>query len=283
MKTILATTLAILICATVGLAVTVFVQKGVSRKHEAKLTSLQTAQTNTQTAIATKESTIELLQTKLEQMTQALTNSTAKMIAMSERLLDYQLKEQAEHETKKVRSEKDEIPPPTGFAPSLTFPKVVSKTGKVLAVNAQYVKYPGRKLVFRPPDALAIAVDVAEIHPRILEYLGLDPETLVSAQQNIDAQWRASLAASRAEGERIFQAQQQAAELRAKMANEKAQADAALIQASAAQVAADAQRAKAEAMAQAAEAAMINALNPQPSVVIQNQNNQDNRPSYWWR
>lgn len=265
MKTITALGFVVLVGLTVGLATMVCIERSTISQVRAKLAALELQEAGHRSLVTTKDGTIDMLGAKLEQTTQALTNANGKLVAMSERLLEYQIGAQAAIDASKSKLRQEEVPAPADGV----FPRVPNRFGKVLAMQATYVAYPGRRLLFRPAEGMSISVDVDEIHPKILEYLHLDRDAMVAQQSGLDKQWAATSAYRAAQARVAQQQSQDAASRRAREANEKALAEAEMAKANAAQMMADSERAKADAMARAADAAMINALNPQPSVIVQ--------------
>src|SRR6266498_3183004 len=84
-----------------------------------------------------------------------------------------------------------EVPAPKQIGPkTFLFPKVIDAAGNVLATNAVFGKLTGRRLSFWPETGPPLSLDVEKVHPAILRYLEINPETAKQSQLRIDAAWR---------------------------------------------------------------------------------------------
>jgi hypothetical protein len=257
------------------------------QRADAKLRETGRALAATQPTAEEKMQTIELLETKLNKITEVLSNSTARLRAAELAIQGYELEaEEARRKQETVKNLLADIPAPSvsvehhadGSATTqFTFAKLLDRTGNVLAANATFAGQYGRRLVFRSTDvpAGAVAFDVDDVHPAILQHLSIDGGDAKAKQARIDAAWRAKAAAdyqAALQDEPLRRTRWEAQE-RVRIEREKANAEIARQQAEqrAVEAAAYNERLKAEAAARMADAAMLQALNP-PVVVNQNVN-----------
>lgn len=147
-----------------------------------------------------------------------------------------------------------------------TFAKLPAPAGNTLATDAEFRTQFGRRFVFRSGTGRPLAYDVDELHPGVLLHLGLNRETALAAQSDIDRQLQIAEQNRRAQLAARAEAEKKAAVQRAKMAVEyakiaeerrKSQHEEQLqLQA------AETERLKAEASMRAADAAVQEALRP---------------------
>lgn len=195
----------------------------------------------------------------------ALENKVSKLSgelsAANEKIQAYALAEQnrQDEERKKYLAS---VPEPTLIGKVFVFPKVVGSNNEILATNAAFAYLTGRRLVFRPGNQMSVVVDVDNIHPLILKYLGIDADTAKLNQQQIDAKFAADRQAGAAMTAQYVKDKQAQIEREAALAIEQEKADAAQRAAWAAQQQAEADKAKVDAL-------MNNALNPPQINVIQ--------------
>lgn len=242
----------------------------------------------------TRQQTVELLQTKLDKMTEILTNSTARLRAAEESIRGFELAaEEARHKQEDTKRMLAEVPPPSVAVERgsngketkvFTFAKLLDRSGNLVVADATFSGLYGRRLVFHSPNvpAGAVAFDVDDLHPAVLYHLSIDADAARTKQERMDIGKRAEAvagyqAALVAEAER--RKSWEAAE-RVRIEQEKANAELATQQAQQQAIAATAynEGLKARAAARMADAAMIQALNPQPTTLIQNLN--QNRLGY---
>ncbi len=160
------------------------------------------------------------------------------------------------------------IPPPTIKDNAFYFPKVLSAQNLVLASNATFAYITGKRLVFHPENQIAVVVDVDDINPLILQYLGINADNAKAKQAQMDAAYAADRQAGAIAQAQYAKQMEAQGEREAALAVQQEQADAAMRQAQAAQAQAAADKEK-------ADAAMLNASKPQqPIIVIQQQQQQ---------
>jgi septal ring factor EnvC (AmiA/AmiB activator) len=239
-----------------------------SKASKAKLTELADV-------VESGKESITTLENKVSKLSGDLNKNEGELSAANEKIQAYALAEQnrvADERKKYLES----VPQPTFDGKIYFFPKVVGAHGETLATNAAFAYITGRRLVFRPENQSAIAVDVDNVHPLILQYLGIDAAAAKSKQQQTDAAWAAKSQAERAQATLDYQAEEAKRMADAKLAIEKQKADAAQQAALAAQQQAQADKEKADAM-------MINATQPpQPiNVIQQNQQIQVQQSPSW--
>jgi len=275
----------VLVCFSVVQAVLVYAVWIKKRTVEARLKETLTAATNSQSALKTKEETIELLEGKVNRLVQVLTNSTAQLRTAQEAIRAIELAREENRKQEEAAARiVAEVPAPTITVETdragkqvkkFLFPKVMSAGGNVLATNAAFGKLVGRRLSFWPETG-PIALDVERVHPAILRYLEIDPEGAKQIQVRMDASWRAQQAADhqRMLAEQKFQQERWEAQELVRVEQEKANAEIAKNRAQerATLETAYNERLKAQAAARMADAAMIDAMTPAPSTIIQNVN-----------
>lgn len=213
---------------------------------------------------SSKES-IAALENKVSKLSGDLNKSAGELSAANEKIQAYALAEQnrvADERKKYLES----VPQPTFDGKIYFFPKVVGAHGETLATNAAFAYITGRRLVFRPENQSAIAVDVDNVHPLVLQYLGIDAAAAKSKQQQTDAAWAAKSQAERAQATLDYQAEEAKRMADANLAIEKQKADAAQQQA--------------QADKQKADAMMINATKPPQQINIIQQSQQIQQASW---
>jgi hypothetical protein len=218
-----------------------------------------------------KES-IAALENKASKLSGDLNKRAGELSAANEKIQAYALAEQnrvADERKKYLES----VPQPTFDGKIYFFPKVVGAHGETLATNAAFALITGRRLVFRPENEASIAVDVDNVHPLVLQYLGIDATAAKSKQQQMDVLWAAKSQADRAQAVLDAQAFEAKRIADANLAIEKQKADAAQQAAWAAQQQAEADKQKADAM-------MINATKPPPQINVIQQSLQVQQASW---
>jgi hypothetical protein len=274
-------TLSIIICsvAAVGaLAVSIHQTSKIksqwqadARASKSKLDAYTSLAESNQEVIVSLQRQADQVQTLI-----ALTNSLeAQLTAANERIKSYDDAKQAQE----IAAEMALVPPPLITNTVLFFPQVVSVNNVVLTENATFAYLTGRRVIFRPQDGMPVAIDVDNLHPLMLKYLGIDPVTAKQNQQQIDASW----AERKAMNDAYFAEYQKSLEnenernYALQIAKQKADADTA---------AAIAAQRQANADAEQAQAAMINATKPvQPTTIIvqqQQQQQTSQRPNTYW-
>jgi len=224
-----------------------------SKASKAKLAELADVVESGKESIAT-------LENKVSKLSGDLNKSAGELSAANEKIQAYALAEQnrvADERKKYLES----VPQPTFDGKTYFFPKVVSTHGETLATNAVFAFITGRRLVFRPENQTSLTVDVDNVHPLVLQYLGIDASAAKSKQQQTDAAWAAKSRADRAQAALDAQAWEARRIADAQLAIEKQKADAAQQAAWAAQQQAEADKQKADAM-------MINATKPPQQINV---------------
>jgi hypothetical protein len=239
-----------------------------SKANKAKLAELADV-------VESGKESIAGLENKVSKLSGDLNKNEGELSAANEKNQAYALAEQnrvADERKKYLES----VPQPTFDGKVYFFSKVIGAHGETLATNAAFAYITGRRLVFRPENQTSYAVDVDNVHPLILQYLGIDAAAAKSKQQQIDAAWATKSQADRAQAVLDAQAWEAKRLADAKLAIEKQMADAAQQAALAAQQQAQADKEKADAM-------MINATQPpQPiNVIQQNQQVQQVQQPRW--
>jgi hypothetical protein len=196
-----------------------------------------------------------------------LTDFKGQLAAANDKIQANTLAEQNRQEEQRKNEEHKKnlasVPEPVLVGKTFVFSKVVGIHNEILATNAAFAYVAGRRLIFRLGDQTPMAVDVDNIHPLILEYLGIDADAAKLNQQRLDAAYGADRRAGAALTSQYERDQQAKKEREAALAIEQEKADAAQQQAWAAQQQAQADRQKADAL-------MFNATKPsQPVNVIQ--------------
>jgi len=217
---------------------------------------------------SSKES-IAALENKVSKLSGDLNKRASELSVANEQIQAYALAEQ-----NRVADERkqylESVPQPTFDGGIYFFPKVIGAHGETLATKAAFAYITGRRLVFRPENQTSLIVDVDNVHPLVLQYLGIDAAAAKSKQQQIDARWAAKTQADRAQAALDAQAWAAKCIADAERAIEKQKADAAQQAAWAAQQQAQADQAK-------ADAAMIEARKPPPQINIIQQSQQNQR------
>ena len=225
--------------------------------------------------IESNKESIAALESKVSKLSDDLNKSAGELLAANEKIQAYALAEQKrqDEERKKYLAS---VPEPTLIGKVFVFPKVVGIHDEILATNAAFAYITGRRLLFRPGNQTPVVVDVDNIHPLILKYLGIDADAAKLNQQQTDAANAAGRRAQAAMDAQYAKDQQAKMEREAALAIEREKADAA-------QQAAWAAQQQAQADKQKADALMFNALNPQPPIYImqqQQQQQQQQQPQY---
>jgi hypothetical protein len=150
-----------------------------------------------QTALGARQQVCEALEAKLNQMTEALTNLSARFVAADVRARDSEAQFRALTEAaQRTESQKRllaELPTlkVTNHLGKVTlvFPKLLKFDGSVLATNAEYRQMMGRRAVFMNADGSGGSYDVDELHPAILRILGINVESAKRRQVAVDRAW----------------------------------------------------------------------------------------------
>jgi hypothetical protein len=243
---------------------------------ENRIATQQQQQTQALAAQKTASEQAARLQEQLASVTNELVTARLKVEAYEAKR---QLEAQAQAaESKKIADHdqlKAAVPAPTVVTNrtstgkeqrTYTFAKLLAPGGNTLATDTEFRTQFGRRFVFRSGTGRPLAYDVDELHPGVLIHLGLNRETALAAQSDIDRQLQIAEQNRRAQLAARAEAEKKAAEQRAKMAVEyakiaeerrKSQHDEQLqLQA------AETERLKAEASMRAADAAVQEALRP---------------------
>lgn len=277
--------ISVLACALVGLSAIAFTSNKNLKRAKASLAvesqSLIIASnlaTNNEELVSQKQEMIESLESKIGQLIEALTNSTARIAFLSGQVESLK-SELDKSEVDKERRLLAEVPSAVMLEGKTVYPKVLDRYGRTLAVNAEFSRRFVSKLIFRQLDGAPVSIDVQEIHPAFIKLLELDVAAVIAERTTQNAKDAAARRAAaiqqgiashnrleNAKIQRQYAAEQAIAqeEWRVKMEaerNERTKADAA--------------RREANAAMRAADAAMIQALNP-PSLNIINQNANQN-------
>lgn len=277
--------ISVLACALVGLSAIAFTSNKNLKRAKASLAvesqSLIVASnlaTNNEELVSQKQEMIESLESKIGQLIEALTNSTARIAFLSGQVESLK-SELDKSEADKERRLLAEVPSAVMLEGKTVYPKVLDRYGRTLAVNAEFSRRFVSKLIFRQLDGAPVSIDVQEIHPAFIKLLELDVAAVIAERTTQNAKDAAARRAAaiqqgiasriRSENQKIqkqYAAEQAIAqeEWRVKMEaerNERTKADAA--------------RSEANAAMRAADAAMIQALNPS-SLNIINQNANQN-------
>lgn len=247
----------------------------------------------TRQSYSARENTARVMEEKLNQLSQVLTQSTAQLRLANLKLEAYEAKQQADVEAAQRNAARSAdlkkamaaVPAPV-VETSLnslgreirhyTFPQLLGAKSEVLATNATYSSAFGQRLVFRPVTGSPLAFDVDELHPGVLAYLGLDADTLKQAQVELDQRRQAQEAAYRKDLALRQAAEQKAAAEQARLNVEYAKLREEQRQAQVAEDQKNRQldndRLRAEAAMRSADAALQDALRPdyivQPVYVI---------------
>jgi hypothetical protein len=225
-----------------------------------------------------KDATISDLQSKLGQVVDVLTNSTAKLAQSEAEAANLKRRMEALQESQGQREEREKL------MTQVPTNEVWSKTGKVLLVDCPFVMLDGRRVIFKQGADSFASFDVDELHPAVLARLHINPEQAKQRQANIN-QNEAVFAANRQmeiQEMVVRQAQQKAEQDR--IAAEQAKQDAI----NARQEWEDNLRAteanndsiRAQAAMKQANAAMYQALNPSSTVIQQQQQQNFYRVGY---
>jgi hypothetical protein len=237
-----------------------------SKASKAKLAGL------TGVAESSKES-IAALQNKVSKLSGDLNKSVGELSAANDKIQAYALAEQnrAAEERKKYLAS---VPQPTFDRKIYFFPKVVGTNGTILATNATFAYITGRRLVFRPENETAIAVDVDNVHPLVLQYLGIDAEAVKLKKRQMDEADEARIKKDIDDFNQSIKARAAQYWADEKIRAEMAKADEEKRQK---QQAAENERIKALAAAKAADAAMIEAQKPPSQINMIQQQQQQQR------
>jgi hypothetical protein len=137
-----------------------------------------------------KDATISDLQSKLEQMVDVLTNSTAKLAQAKADAAD--LKRQVAE----LEQSKEEREARAALLAQVPTNEVWSRSGKVLLVGAKFLKVKGRGVMFIQAYGNGIATfDVDELHPAVLARYDIDPALAKVNQVEInqeESEWAAA-------------------------------------------------------------------------------------------
>ena len=241
-----------------------------------------------QATLKDAEETAKELETKLNQMTQVLTNLAARLREATVELKENEAKSQALREAAAQGESRERLeaalPKPQKVmrsgTPAWLFPQLLNTNGRVLAVNAEFSAMYGRRIAFKYENGDRGVYDVDELHPGVLRTLGVDPEAAKARQAEKDA------AAARKKAAELQAYQELYEEMRGRQVEfqqkwerqRKEQARLAEIQRQN-QLneqlriqAAENDRLRAEATMRAADAAMVQALNPAYNVNANQQN-----------
>ena len=277
--------ISVLACALVGLSAIAFTSNKNLKRAKASLAvesqSLIVASnlaTNNEELVSQKQEMVESLESKIGQLIEALTNSTARIAFLSGQVESLK-SELDKSEVDKERRLLAEVPSAVMLEGKTVYPKVLDRYGRTLAVNAEFSRRFVSKLIFRQLDGAPVSIDVQEIHPAFIKLLELDVAAVIAERTTQNAKDAAARRAAaiqqgiashnrleNAKIQRQYAAEQAIAqeEWRVKMEaerNERVKAEAAWREANAAM--------------RAADAAMMQALNP-PSLNIINQNANQN-------
>lgn len=168
-----------------------------------------------------QDETVAEFQTKLEQITEVLTNviaqrsqAEAEADNFKNKLQDLQMSQPQKEDYAKLVAEV-----PTN--------EVWSKTGKVLLENADFVQLQGRRLVFKTGPGVFDNFDVDDVHPGVLARYHIDVDKAKAEQERIDQNQAAWAARSAQEKQRIAQARAAEAAEQARISAEAAKEEAA--------------------------------------------------------
>lgn len=260
--------------ALAGLAVINYKAHKENQRLTMQLASVSHTVSNADLLISSKNETIDSLQNKVGQLVEVLTNSTAKIQSLSNQIREFEDKQKlTESEAEQERLIMSQVPAPRNERNAdnnmaWVFPKLLDKTGRLLASNAEFARIYGRSMIFRPQDRSPLAVDVLSVHPAILKHLKIDVALAMAAQEAIDRKM-SSIAADNARRAVITAAENaEQARINTLALAERAKAQEEWRVKSEAE---RNERLKAEAAMKAADAAMFQAQNPS-SIVIQNAN-----------
>jgi hypothetical protein len=225
--------------------------------------------------IANDQQSISLLQSNLAaNLTKSksdLADFQARLDAATKTISDFQVNESNRHDE---QAKYDALV----SAPALLyeagrqvyfFSKIIGVHGGTLATNGTFGGLYGSHVAFRFENGSPKTFNVDDLHPKILQYLGIDAEAAKLNQRNMDAAYaknQATYFANLTEQQRLDAINREAA---AKIADEQAKADEELREK---QEAAENERIKALAAEQSAQAQMIQAEKPPSQInVIQQQ------------
>lgn len=136
-----------------------------------------------QAALKTEEETAKALESKLGQMTEVLTNLTARLREAATDLNENQARLEALRQAVAQKESQQRLlaalPEPRKVskdgATTWLFSQLLSADGRVLALNAEYSATYGRRVAFRYENGDRGAYDVDELHPGVLSKLQIDP------------------------------------------------------------------------------------------------------------
>ena len=245
-------------------------------------------------ALARNAQALATLESKVSQMTLVLTNSTAHLEAAQRRVqeLTAQLALAVTPPAPSVApSPKEGQPrhPAPAFAPTIrwttndlgkaeavsVFATLYDKNGRGLGEQLEYSGVYGRRVAFRAlSSGQRMAFDVDDLHPDVLLALGINASTQKdqdARQQRLWKQVQAIQLAAAAPAEEARRAKLAAeAAVRAEAQREMAAEAQRQWERDMQAMSVENDRARADAALRAADAAMLNALNPNPDIIINN-------------
>jgi len=213
--------------------------------------------------VKSNQEVVATLENKVSLLNRILIDYKGELNAASDKIQTFARFEQ-NRQDEELQNHLPAVPEPTLIGKMFVFPKVVGIHNEILATNAAFAYLTGRRLVFRPGNEMSVVVDVDNIHPVILQYLGIDPDAAKLNQQQIDAKKAAVMQAGAVLTAQYERDQQAKREREAALAIEQEKADAAQRAAWAAQQQADVDKQKVNAL-------IDSALNPPQINVIQQQ------------
>lgn len=234
-----------------------------------------------------KDGLISDLQSKIEQLTEVVSNQSARLAEALAELNNYEAKLQ---NILSVQSREAAVQQVLASAPALVvtnfrdgsrvlvFRKLIGTSGTVLGTGAEYSATYGRRVAFRFEDGSRASYDVDELHPTVLEALGIDSDAAKRAQARLDRAWQIRkqndallLARIQAEHARALQRAAEQERKQEELRQRQFQERLAMLQL-------HNQRLQTEALVRAANAAILNAYKPPPTIINQNVN----RNVIWW-
>lgn len=222
----------------------------------------------TTTALAAESSQASDLQSNVVQMTQVMSDASAKLLKLRAENADYKRRLDVFEAIESQKSDRKQLADqvPIIHNGDLTiFPRLIGVNGNTLMLNAEFRSSLGRKLIFKKGLEMS-TFDVDDLHPGVLIHLGLDAEKLKANQIAIERANAMSKSLSAAELSQKLSADQVAIDKQNKLNAEQARQDEYArenqVAESQRQQSLDSDRIHANAHATAAKAMLINALNP---------------------
>jgi hypothetical protein len=137
-------------------------------------------------AEATDEKTIAFLQGEISKLRDNLSNSTAETLAASENADDLQRELYQEQESNRLYVAS--VPRPGYVDGKAFFASVIGVHGGTICKDASYEMTFGSRVFFRLADGKLKGIEVDDLHPLVLHYLGVDMDAAKANQHDLNMQ-----------------------------------------------------------------------------------------------